>query len=136
MTLYPHLLAPLDLGFTRLPNRVLMGSMHTGLEERGDWTRVAEYYAARARGGAGLNPGLSFIALRAFPAMILGGLDSPGGAVAGGTAIGVAEIMAKGYLDYDWLGENFDVVVPYIVLVLVLLWRPNGLFGTRAVERV
>ena len=54
MTLYPHLLAPLDLGFTRLPNRVLMGSMHTGLEERGDWTRVAEYYAARARGGAGL----------------------------------------------------------------------------------
>ncbi len=54
MTLYPHLLAPLDLGFTMLPNRVLMGSMHTGLEERGDWTRVAEYYAARARGGAGL----------------------------------------------------------------------------------
>ncbi len=54
MTRYPHLLAPLDLGFTRLPNRVLMGSMHTGLEERGDWNRVAEYYAARARGGAGL----------------------------------------------------------------------------------
>ncbi len=54
MTLYPHLLAALDLGFTRLPNRVLMGSMHTGLEERGDWARVAEYYAARARGGAGL----------------------------------------------------------------------------------
>ena len=54
MTRYPHLLAPLELAFTRLPNRVLMGSMHTGLEERGDWTRVAEYYAARARGGAGL----------------------------------------------------------------------------------
>ncbi|SMH40935.1 NADPH-dependent 2,4-dienoyl-CoA reductase [Maritimibacter sp. HL-12] len=54
MTDYPHLLAPLDLGFTTLPNRVLMGSMHTGLEERGDWNRVAEYYAARARGGAGL----------------------------------------------------------------------------------
>lgn len=89
-----------------------------------------------ARAGSGLNPGLGFVALRAFPAMILGGLDSPGGAVAGGTAIGVAEVMAKGYLDHDWLGENFDVVVPYIVLVLVLLWRPNGLFGTRAVERV
>ena len=54
MTSYPRLLAPLDLGFTRLPNRVLMGSMHTGLEERGDWDRVATYYAARARGGAGL----------------------------------------------------------------------------------
>jgi len=54
MTAYPHLLAPLDLGFTRLANRVLMGSMHTGLEERGDWNRVAEFYAARARGGVGL----------------------------------------------------------------------------------
>jgi 2,4-dienoyl-CoA reductase (NADPH2) len=54
MTQYPHLLAPLDLGFTTLKNRVLMGSMHTGLEERGDWNRVAEYYAARARGGAAL----------------------------------------------------------------------------------
>lgn len=51
---YPHLLAPLDLGFTTLRNRVLMGSMHTGLEERGDWARVATYYAERARGGAGL----------------------------------------------------------------------------------
>ncbi len=54
MTSYPHLLAPLDLGFTTLKNRVLMGSMHTGLEERGDWNRVAEFYGARARGGAAL----------------------------------------------------------------------------------
>ena len=54
MTLYPHLLAPLDLGFVTLPNRVLMGSMHTGLEETGDWNRVAEFYATRARGGVGL----------------------------------------------------------------------------------
>ncbi len=54
MSPYPHLLAPLDLGFTRLKNRVLMGSMHTGLEERGDWARVAEYYAERARGGVAL----------------------------------------------------------------------------------
>jgi len=52
--IYPHLLAPLDLGFTTLPNRVLMGSMHTGLEETGDWNRVAEYYAERARGGVAL----------------------------------------------------------------------------------
>ncbi|SIO51806.1 2,4-dienoyl-CoA reductase (NADPH2) [Rhodovulum sp. ES.010] len=54
MTEYPHLLAPLDLGFVTLRNRVLMGSMHTGLEERGDWARVAEFYGIRARGGAGL----------------------------------------------------------------------------------
>ena len=54
MTKYPLLLAPLDLGFTTLKNRVLMGSMHTGLEETRDWNRVAEFYAERARGGVGL----------------------------------------------------------------------------------
>ena len=54
MTTYPHLLEPLDLGFTTLRNRVLMGSMHTGLEETRDWNRVAEFYAARARGGVAL----------------------------------------------------------------------------------
>ncbi|WP_405926747.1 FAD-dependent oxidoreductase [Streptomyces sp. NBC_00035] len=55
MSRYPHLLNPLDLGFTTLPNRVLMGSMHVGLEEaeRG-FERMAEFYATRARGGVGL----------------------------------------------------------------------------------
>ncbi|MDV7271186.1 NADPH-dependent 2,4-dienoyl-CoA reductase [Thioclava sp. A2] len=51
---YAHMLAPLDLGHVTLKNRVLMGSMHTNLEETGDWNRVAEFYAARARGGVGL----------------------------------------------------------------------------------
>ena len=54
MSDYPHLLAPLDLGHVVLKNRVLMGSMHTNLEERGDWNAVAEFYATRARGGVGL----------------------------------------------------------------------------------
>lgn len=54
MTQYPHLLSPLTLGSVTLKNRVLMGSMHTGLEETGDWNRVAEFYATRARGGVGL----------------------------------------------------------------------------------
>lgn len=55
MTAYPHLLRPLDLGFTTLPNRVLMGSMHVGLEEAPDgFERMAEFYATRARGGVGL----------------------------------------------------------------------------------
>ncbi len=54
MTDYPHLLQPLDLGFTTLKNRVLMGSMHTNLEETGDWNRVAEFYATRARGDVAL----------------------------------------------------------------------------------
>ena len=54
MAEYPHLLKPLDLGFTTLKNRVLMGSMHTGLEETKDWNRVAEFYAERARGEVAL----------------------------------------------------------------------------------
>ncbi|MGW3557978.1 oxidoreductase [Streptomyces sp. NPDC000963] len=55
MTPYPHLLSPLDLGFTTLPNRVIMGSMHVGLEEaEHGFARMAAFYAERARGGAGL----------------------------------------------------------------------------------
>ena len=54
MTKYKNLLQPLDLGFTKLRNRVLMGSMHTGLEELGDWNRIADFYAARAKGKVGL----------------------------------------------------------------------------------
>ena len=55
MSEYPHLLKPLDLGFTTLPNRVIMGSMHVGLEEAPDgFERMAEFYAERARGGVGL----------------------------------------------------------------------------------
>ena len=55
MSDYPHLLAPLDLGFTTLKNRVLMGSMHVGLEEApGGYERMAAFYAERAKGGVGL----------------------------------------------------------------------------------
>ena len=53
--LYPHIFQPLDLGFVSLKNRVLMGSMHTGLEEeKHGFPRMAAYYAARAAGGVGL----------------------------------------------------------------------------------
>ena len=51
---YPHILTPLSLGFTTLPNRIIMGSMHTGLEEEKDFSLLAEYFAIRARGGVGL----------------------------------------------------------------------------------
>ena len=52
---YPHLFEPLDLGFTRIKNRALMGSMHTGLEELADGhIRMAAYFAERARGGVGM----------------------------------------------------------------------------------
>ena len=52
---YPHLFEPLDLGFTKLRNRTLMGSMHTGLEEeKGGYARMAAYFGERAEGGCGL----------------------------------------------------------------------------------
>ena len=54
MTAYPNLLAPLPVGGVTLKNRVLMGSMHVGLEEEGDGTKLAAYFAARAKGGVGL----------------------------------------------------------------------------------
>ena len=85
-----------------------------------------------------LDPSIDAIALRAFPAIILGGLDSPLGAVVGGVAIGLIEVMTAGYQpNYaSWLGSNFYQVAPYIAMILVLLVRPYGLFGSRPAERV
>jgi branched-chain amino acid transport system permease protein len=82
-----------------------------------------------------VNPSLGDVALRAFPAIILGGLDSPPGAVVGGITIGIIEVLTSGYAP-GWLGNNFAAVAPYIVMILVLLVRPYGLFGTRPVERI
>jgi branched-chain amino acid transport system permease protein len=82
-----------------------------------------------------VNPALGDVALRAFPAVILGGLDSPPGAVVGGITIGIVEVMASGYAP-GWLGSNFSGVAPYVVMILVLLIRPYGLFGTPPVERI
>jgi branched-chain amino acid transport system permease protein len=81
------------------------------------------------------NPSLGDVALRAFPAIILGGLDSPLGAVVGGVVIGIVEVLTSGYAP-GWMGTNFSDVAPYIVMILVLLIRPYGLFGARPVERV
>lgn len=85
-----------------------------------------------------LSPTIGFVALRAFPAAILGGLDSPGGAVTGGLIIGLIEVLLQGYQPRyaPWLGNNFHVVASYAVMVVVLMIRPYGLFGTREVERV
>ncbi len=85
----------------------------------------------------GVTPGVAAVALRAFPAAILGGLDSTGGAVVGGLVVGLAESFAAGYQDQiAFLGRGFGEVVPYVVMVLVLLVRPSGLFGTREMTRV
>jgi branched-chain amino acid transport system permease protein len=85
----------------------------------------------------GVTPAVGAVALRAFPAAILGGLDSTGGALVGGLLIGVAESLATGYQDQlAFLGRGFGAVVPYVVMILVLLVRPSGLFGTRELTRV
>ncbi len=91
-----------------------------------------------ASGPAALNPGIGAIALVAFPAMIVGGLDSPLGAVLGGIIIGLTQALTGGYQDdiAPWLGENFSQVMPYVVMILILLVRPYGLFGTQEVRRV
>ncbi len=84
----------------------------------------------------GVDTFTAFFAFRAFPAIILGGLDSVLGAVVGGFAIGFAEAGASSYLTYDWLGTGFGGVVPYVVMLIVLLIRPYGLFGTEEIRRV
>ena len=84
------------------------------------------------------SPRCSSLALLAFPAIILGGLDSPGGAVLGGLIIGLTQTLTAGYQsEYAaFLGENFHTVMPFLVMVLILLVRPYGLFGTPEVKRI
>ena len=84
----------------------------------------------------GISPQLGAVGLRIFPAVILGGLDSVGGALVGGVVIGVLENLAGGYLDPLLPGSGVKEVVPFVVLVLVLMIRPYGLFGTREIERL
>ncbi|MGQ9654959.1 MAG: branched-chain amino acid ABC transporter permease [Thermodesulfobacteriota bacterium] len=74
---------------------------------------------------------LSAIGLKVFPVVILGGLDSIGGAILGGVIIGLLETFTGGYLS-----TSLREVIPYIVLVLILLVRPYGLFGLVEIERV
>jgi branched-chain amino acid transport system permease protein len=100
---------------------------------------VAAVCASMSPIGVGtITTATSALALRALPAVILGGLDSVQGALIGGLAIGLAEVLAGSYLsEYtDTLGTGYALVVPYVVMLLVLIVRPYGLFGTREVERV
>jgi branched-chain amino acid transport system permease protein len=83
----------------------------------------------------GLDASVRLTALRAFPAAILGGLDSTAGAVVGGLSIGLAEAMTSGY-SVKLAGGSLNDVVPYLVMLLVLLVRPSGLLGTKELSRV
>ena len=80
----------------------------------------------------------ALVAFRALPAVILGGLDSVQGALVGGILVGMAEIYAGQYLAgyTDVLGAGYPLIVPYVVMIVVLLVRPYGLFGTPEIRRV
>jgi len=85
---------------------------------------------------SGVSSALSFFGIKVFPAVILGGLDSIIGAVVGGLIIGVLENVAE-YVDGQWLHVgNLYTVAPFYVLVIILMIRPYGLFGTEKIERV
>ena len=88
--------------------------------------------------GESISQGSWIIALKALPAIIIGGLDSFGGAVVGGLAVGIVEGFVGTYQAqyFPWLGNNFAIVSPYVLLILVLVVRPYGLWGTPEVERV
>ncbi len=88
------------------------------------------------RRSVGVDATTAFFAFRAFPAIILGGLDSLLGAVVGGFAVGLAEAAATSYVKFDFLGTGFGGIVPYILMLLVLLVKPYGLFGTEEIRRV
>lgn len=87
------------------------------------------------RRAGGLDTQTAFFVFAAFPAIILGGLDSVVGAVVGGLIIGLAQAYA-GLLDFEFLGTGFTGVIPYFIMLLVLLIRPYGLFGTEEIRRV
>lgn len=102
----------------------------------GGLAAVAGVFGATAF--AGLTQANFLVALKALPAIVVGGLDSIKGAIVGALIIGLAEAITSTYqAQYaSFLGGNFSQVVPYVVMLMVLLVRPYGLFGTREVERV
>lgn len=85
------------------------------------------------RGGVDMS--LGFMGLKVLPVVILGGLDSILGAIVGGLIIGVLENFSGGYLD-PLVGGGIKEIAPYIALILILMFKPYGLFGKKKIERV
>ncbi len=85
----------------------------------------------------GVGPSLTVFALFGFPAIVLGGIDSAEGAVLGGFTIGIVEQLVGGYQNkISWIGDDFQQLAPFIVMVLILVFRPHGFFGSKEVRRV
>lgn len=102
---------------------------------------MAGLSAAAAGGIIGNITGLNFETLHAFgivvfPVVILGGLDSILGAVVAGIIMGLIQQFASGYLDGNWGLNGTGEVMPYIILLIILLFKPHGLFGIHEIERV
>jgi branched-chain amino acid transport system permease protein len=83
----------------------------------------------------GVDNQLALVGLKVFPVVILGGLDSIIGAVIGGLIVGIVENFAAGYLD-PYVGGGTKDFAPYVLMILVLMIRPEGMFGRRRIERV
>ncbi len=88
------------------------------------------------RRSAGVDQATAFFAFKAFPAIIVGGLDSIVGGIVGGLLVGFAESAASTYLTVGFLGVGFAGIVPYLLMLVVLLVRPHGIFGTEEIRRV
>jgi branched-chain amino acid transport system permease protein len=83
----------------------------------------------------GVDTQLSLVGLKVFPVVILGGLDSVVGAVVGGLIVGVVESLAAGYLD-PYVGGGTKDFAPYVLMIIALMFKPYGIFGTHRIERV
>ena len=83
----------------------------------------------------GIDNQLALVGLKVFPVVILGGLNSIAGAVIGGLIVGIVENLAAGYLD-PYVGGGTKDFAPYVLMILVLMIRPEGIFGRRRIERV
>lgn len=89
------------------------------------------FLATQDFSGSGLSRGTHAVALVAFPAAIIGGLDSTGGAIVGGAVVGLTEALSAQYISFE-----FSKVAVYVVMLAVLVVAPSGLFGTRERSRV
>lgn len=119
-----------------------MAAFSMGINVRSMFTLAWALGAAAASLGGiiignigGIQPALGGVGLKIFPVVILGGLDSIAGAVVGGFIVGLVENIAGGYLD-PLVGGGTKNVAPFVVLVLIMLFKPYGLFGKRDIERL